>query len=316
MIKQRERELDSLKFIAIFIIYSLHFINEFRPIYFEFIYNQYPMKIISSGITGKMCVALFGVLLGYFAYNYGKNKSFLEYSIKRYGYFVWVGLIINSILGLINDISINSVIISSLKVNSDIFVTFWFAKDFLIASIICNYLGRTKSNLSTNLVFILISYYLGTVWITICLMGTVVSGLVDSKLTKNKFINIAVLIISLLLIRRTESETTYLLDGFFSTVLIINIEKSKYIKKILTNRITSNLGTKTMAILVIHPITYQVLGNYLFNNYFECGGVDFVIAWIICLIAIVIISYPVTYLFNLYGTLFDKTSNLIHSKLE
>jgi len=316
MKKERYGELDTLKFILIFLIYTFHFISDFKPEYLEYIYSTYPISIITYGITGKLCTAVFGVLLGYFAYNSSKNKSFVEYSIKRYGYFVWVGLFINVIFSFLYNIPIENSIIASFKVSDEVFPALWFARPFLIASIIANYLGRSKPDIKVNLIFILIFIMLGEVWIAVCLMGTLIGFILDSKVSNNRLINIIILIIYFILIKRNENTITFLLDGVFSVVLVVNIEKSKVVKQLFSNKITSALGKNTMAILVIHSTIHKIVGGYLFNNYFECRGMDFIYVWIICLILVILVSYPVTYLFDLYGKLFDRISYKFHCRLD
>ena len=96
MKNKRCSDLDSIKFLAIFLIYTTHFIADYKPELLDF-WNNYPTKLVLGGITGKFGVALFGVLLGYFAYIGNKKKTLLVYSIKRYGYFVFVGMFINLI---------------------------------------------------------------------------------------------------------------------------------------------------------------------------------------------------------------------------
>lgn len=62
---KRIRTYDSMKFYAMFIVYSTHFIAYFHPQYFE-LWNTFPSSIILNGLTGKFGVAIFSVFIRLF----------------------------------------------------------------------------------------------------------------------------------------------------------------------------------------------------------------------------------------------------------
>lgn len=315
MIKNRNPELDTLKFLAIFLIYTTHFIANFNPEIFV-LWDKYPSKIILSGLTGKLGVAVFGILLGYFGYFSGKKKSLIVYSIKRYGYFVFVGLFINTLCCIWQNMSFSSIIPVSLTVGSEIFPTYWCIRDFLFASIITFYMGISKWKFNDKLIFILLLFVIGLVWVPICIMGTLIPDLIESKCFQNRILNLFWIAMSFISIKRSESVLTYILDAIFALVLVCAIENSTIVKRVLSNNVTSSLGKNTMAIFVIHPIAYCIIGQWLFNGYLNCYGFDFFVAWLICFIIICILSYPLTFCFNLYNIFFEKIINFFEKKIK
>lgn len=248
-----------------------------------------------------MGVAFFGVLLGYFAYICEKKWTLAMYSLKRYGYFVFVGFFINTIYSIWHNLPFLSVIPVSLSISSDIFPTYWCMKDFLVASIIAYYIGESKWEFNDKIIFILLLFVAGQIWIPICLLGTFIPELIESKCFQNKYLNFLWVFITFIAIKREESNLTYILDGLFALTVICIIENSNIVKKVLSNRIMASLGKRTMAIFVIHPIIYTITGQWLFNN---CEF-EFVPVWLICFFVICVLSYPVTYIFNLYNRMFS-----------
>ena len=96
--KERNRAFDSLKLFAAFIVYTGHFWSQYGISDFR-LYQESFLPLILKGLSGKLGVAIFGVLLGYFALSDGakKRKSVAEYSIKRYVYFFISALIVNTL---------------------------------------------------------------------------------------------------------------------------------------------------------------------------------------------------------------------------
>ena len=61
-----------------------------------------------------------------------------------------------------------------------------------------------------------------------------------------------------------------------------------------------------MAIFLIHPLIYTILGNYLMNKYYLPYGIRFLVTMTICWIVIILISYPLTSLINKTMDLFNR----------
>lgn len=302
-------EFDCLKFVAMFIVYSTHFIAFFNKSYFR-LWHTGPSSIILGGVSGKLGVVIFGVILGFFAYRGGRKGtvSLIEYSLKRYGYFVWVGLLINIVWCIWQDKSFDQLLRVSFCVGKDIFLTYWCMRDFLFASIFAYYLGSINAGSGTKLVAILLLFLAGQLWIPICIMGTLIPDLMRSKVWNNKVLALLLFLLFFYLIKQRECALTFILDGIFTVVMICIIENSIFLRRCMSNKLIASLGARTMAIFVIHPILYMVIGNCLFGSVFDKTGIGFVFVWIFCWVVICVVSYPVTYIFNLYGKLFSICS--------
>lgn len=300
----RNNELDTIKFLAVFLVYTTHFLSHFHPEYFKY-WTTFPTKAFLCGITGKLGVAFFGVLLGHFGYIGGRKRSLTAYSLKRYGYFVFVGLFINTLYCVWLKIPLTSVVSESLRIGSDLFPTYWCMRDFLFASIIACYIGKDHWNFEKKIFLILLLFMVGQVWVPICLFGTLIPDLVEKAYFKDEPFRLVLLIVSFFSIQRAESLLTYILDGFFAIIVICIVENSDKAKRVLSNKVTASLGKRTMAIFVIHPLTYCVIGQWLFDHFLRDSGLEFVLAWGICFLVICALSYPITSFFNLYNKLFE-----------
>ena len=292
----RNNELDTVKFFAILVIYTSHFVDTFCPDK-AYLWHTMPTSIILSGITGKLGVAIFGVLLGYFAYIANKRLTLLEYSINRYGYFVFVGLFINIIYCTYFKMPFSNIMEVSLTVSNDIFPTYWCMRDFLFASIFCYYIGISNFKFNDRVIVILILFAIGQVWIPICMLGVLIPELKEHALLKNRMMSCIFFLVSFWIIKRPENSLTYILDGLFAVIMLCIIENNLYLRKVLSNNVTASLGRRTMAIFVIHPITYSIVGEYLFAHY----NLSVKVIWLLCFVIICILSYPVTYIFGFYS---------------
>ncbi|MCI6227188.1 MAG: hypothetical protein PUD70_04165 [Firmicutes bacterium] len=300
----RNTELDTIKLFAALLVYTTHFISHFQPEYFKY-WITFPTKAVLCGITGKLGVAFFGVLLGYFAYIGESKRSLIAYTLKRYGYFVFVGLFVNTLYCVWLKRPLFSAVPESLRIGADLFPGYWCMQEFLFASIIACYIKRDNWSFEKKAFLILLLFLIGQVWVPICLLGTLLPELVESAYFKNKPFRLLLLIISFFSIQRPENTLTYILDGFFAVIVICIVENSEKAKKVLSNKVTASLGKRSMAIYVIHTLTYSIVGQRLFDHFLRDSGFEFVLGWGICFLIICALSYPLTSFFNLYNKLFE-----------
>ena len=122
----REKWLDTIKLLLIVRIYSTHFRFSFSKGRYDY---GIIMKLLTAngGISGKFCVQMFAVILGYFATLAGEKKQD-KYISKRYLYFFSCILLINCIyylfaqIGFLKaNITINSVIFNAFSLGGGIF---------------------------------------------------------------------------------------------------------------------------------------------------------------------------------------------------
>ena len=81
----REKWVDSIRFISIEIIFGVHFIAACAPDMSK-LWHEGVTGMILCGISGKLAVAMFSVLLGYFAARAGAKADFSmsRYMCRRY----------------------------------------------------------------------------------------------------------------------------------------------------------------------------------------------------------------------------------------
>lgn len=305
--KTRIRYLDTLKLLAIFIVFVTHFINRFNDSYVS-LWHDAPTSWVLNGVTGKFGVAIFAVILGYFAYK-SKEPNVTKYVIKRYIYFFLCGLFINSIYtafgnaGIFDDPhTVKEVIIESLTLGAGIFRTFWCIKPFFIASILSKLNGKAGAGPLTVAVEMLIMFRLsGDVWISICLMG----NLVAIAMSNEKFMSIfshvwvrwPVYLAVFFLVKRPESWQTYVIDGICASLSILAFSESKRVRKVLDWEPLAAQGKNTMAMYLVHVVVYRLAGM--------AAGLDsdssaalFVIVMIVSWALIVALSFPLTKLLD------------------
>jgi len=124
-----------------------------------------------------MAVAVFAVILGYFAYAQGGKKNLPGLIVKRYISFFVMGLFINTVLlfgverASIGVYYLKLLLRVTAAIEADIFGAFWCMKSFLFGSIISYINGKYR--LSFLPVFIMTAVFALTnnTWIAICLMG-------------------------------------------------------------------------------------------------------------------------------------------------
>ena len=305
--KTRIRYLDTLKLLAIFIVFATHFINRFNEDYFQ-LWHKAPTSWVLNGVTGKLGVAIFAVILGYFAYR-SKEPDVTKYVIKRYIYFFLCGLFINSIYaafgsaGIFDDTySVKEVLTVSLTLGAGIFRTFWCIRPFFIASILSKLNGKAGAGPFTVLVEMLIMFQImGDVWVSICLMG----NLVAIAMSNEKFMSIfrhvwvrwPVYLAVFFLIKRPESWQTYLIDGICASLMILALSESRWLRKVLDWEPLAVQGKNTMAMYLVHVVVYRLAGAAAGLGS-DSSAVLFVIIMIVSWALVVALSFPLTKLLD------------------
>lgn len=315
---ERIRYIDTMKLLAIFVVFATHFINRFNDSYFE-LWHKAPTSWVLNGVTGKLGVAVFAVILGYFAYK-SREKNVAKYIIKRYIYFVLCAFFINIIymafgeLGLFDDrFTVKEVIFNSLTLGAGIFRTFWCIRPFFIASLISKLNGKAQSGPFVIAVEMLIIFQLtGDVWVPICLMGNMAAVLMSSdrfmSLFRYIWVRCAVYLAVFFLIKRPESNTTYVVDGICAVLMILALKESRHIRKVLDWEPLASQGKNTMAMYLIHVVIYRLAGMATGLNE-SSPALLFVAIMIASWAIIVALSYPLT-------KLLDKTTNLCMKPIE
>ena len=313
--KTRIRYLDTLKLLAIFIVFATHFINRFNEDYFQ-LWHKAPTSWVLNGVTGKLGVAFFAVILGYFAYR-SKEPDVTKYVIKRYIYFFLCGLFINSIYaafgsaGIFDDTySVKEVLTVSLTLGAGIFRTFWCIRPFFIASILSKLNGKAGAGPFTVLVEMLIMFQImGDVWVSICLIGNLVAIAMSNEKFMSIFRHVWVrwpaYLAVFFLIKRPESWQTYLIDGICASLMILALSESRWLRKVLDWEPLAVQGKNTMAMYLVHVVVYRLAGAAAGLGS-DSSAALFVIIMIVSWELVVALSFPLTKLLDVLTKLCMK----------
>ena len=267
---ERIRYLDTLKLLAIFVVFATHFIDRFHSSY-VYLWQEAPTAWILNGVTGKTGVAVFAVILGYFAYK-SKEPDVTKYVIRRYIYFFLCALFINSVFAVLGELklfeytfTVKEILVMSLTLGNGIFKTLWCLRPFLAASILSKLNGKAGAGIITIAFEMIILIVLTEdVWTSVCLTGNMVAV----AMTNEKFMSVfrhtwaraAVYIAVFFLIKRREDPKTYIIDGICVAMLILALSESRHVRKILDWEPLSVQGKNTMAMYLIHVVVYRLAG--------------------------------------------------------
>lgn len=321
--KQRIQMYDGLKFFALFFVYSTHFIAYFHEAYFVH-WTKIPEAFLLNGITGKFGVAIFGVLLSYFAYEKGENNGaagFPAYILKRYNYFVFCGLFINMLYKIeqirmrgtfsIGDIELWLKV--SFTLGDDLYPTFWCLKYFFVVSTLAYLLGAYKSKISTKIIICLVLGLTMDIWIAIFLLGILVSDILEAKeLYKGKKTQLLLVVLIMVMFRGQEGIFTYLRDGITALLIIAFLNVNKGANAFLSQRIFSKIGMRSMGVFMIHPMVYSYVSPRIFQMLSDWPyGVAFITCLGMTFILVVLIAVPIDWLVKKMTTI--TTANIIIS---
>ena len=201
---KRENWIDACRFFAIFVIMATHFLATFRPEALA-LWERMPSRLLLGGLTGKMAVAFFFVVLGYFASapRSFDARSFAAYALRRYGQFAFfvfavtlcyiVGcygvtwlfhLAEGEVLRAISDgprYNLIYLLRDAFLFENNYNDTLWCMRQLFIASLLCRLLGYLPERLNTAARFliaaavILCAVLLGSRWVW---LGTAALGYV------------------------------------------------------------------------------------------------------------------------------------------
>lgn len=308
--KQRVTYFDSIRFLAAILVYSVHFIAEFNANIFSY-WNTKPLSFIMGGISGKLATAFFCVILGYFAGKKGcQNISTFKYAAQRYLSFVLAVLITHLIyiltgyLGLTSQkVSIMHAVSSSFMLKSDILGRLWCMRPFLYGSILCFINGKYKIGFVEVVIQTVILILIGDVWTALCLLGNLMSFILQDTRTQAVLKPMNQVILFLLCfaaINRPESNAAYIIDGICAMVFLIIVANNRFLQAGLNNKFLSGIGKYYLGIYMLHPLIYETLGKCILNEWLTLPyKIRFFTSYFVCLILIVLLAVPFTDFVNL-----------------
>lgn len=314
---QRKTYIDGLKCMAIFIVFLTHFVAHFESTYIRF-WSEPPVAYLLRGMTGKFGVAILAVCLGYFAYE-SSEKNASIYIVRRYFYFFISGLFINSLIAVLSYFkvflfnnglpelgimsTVKKVLMESIHLGHSIYPTFWCMLAFCTGSAAAYLNGRSEVKTAGILIQMILFWLSGQIWVTICLIGCLCSRWLENKKV-GKFLAISpiralLLILTFFFVREEGRDLTQLLNGIRSLMILLVLEKSRILQKMLNIRILAATGKNVMSIFLLHVPVLVVLGDWLFR---KTSGFDykfsFFISMITCWCVTALLAQPLNMILN------------------
>lgn len=274
--KTRMPWVDSLRAIAAVWIFIVHYIDAYMPALFVYWEKGQPF----CGITGKLGVAVFSVLLGYFAVsgNY-KNRPLSSYVVKRYLQFsiplFIVCIPMAALLWLTGSAEIGE-LFKALIGESIFFVQdypvlcppAWCMGDFMLASVILAVLRGRKHSVPAIGAVCFLCLIFGYVWTAACLLGALVYYLnaalaaADEKLRRIVFsrpVKLILLVYFFILIRREESYLCYIIDALACAAMLLVFLNSPRLQRLLSFGPAAKLGGVSFEIFLLSDLVYIVI---------------------------------------------------------
>lgn len=280
--------MDGVRSLAMGWILIVHFISIFTTN----VHVRFPGVLgpILHGVTGKLAVACFCVLLGYFA-SKPSRESIVGYALRRYLFFALqilaVELCYYALALLLPDdlyLSVNApwlygepaqlirdIVADAFLFRAKVLPTYWCVDDFVIGSVVvfavCRWLNGQK--LIWRIVacgsLFAAGVLLGYLWAALCLLGWMLRLLEEVRLPKRLTPVIAVALMALVpwLIHRGETELTYLLDGVACLILLWTFGRFPFLQRLVGWKPLTTLGSYTFELFLLHIPIYNLLETLL-----------------------------------------------------
>lgn len=267
--------IEGLRFIAIVMVVIPHFIEMFCPQYFEW-WDKYPLLL--KGISGKNGVAMFLVIVGFFA-SKPTSKNLPTYIVQRYLQFtinILIVLCVFCIVRFFTDFRqfFGHIVVAfkdAFFLRDNLCPTYWCMKSILVGSIMCYLLNNccdVKSPIHklifTSIVCIIL-FYMKYVWVAICILGCIYRQLTDDKLIPEKYklsLSIACVCLIPMLYRHNECNLTYFMQGISCCMAMYIIQQWKFLQLCFGNIVIAYLGSLSFPIFLIHTLVYQCVDYY------------------------------------------------------
>ena len=336
---QRIFWIDTIRFIAMMWVFTVHFIATYNSDLFYYWRNGISQYIL-MGITGKLAVAMFTVLLGYFAAAKSTSRPNLtEYTANRYFQFASPLLIVNSIIVLLAVINtritcfaftynpdvhnVKNIISDSFLFNTQILPTFWCIRPFFISSVLIVVLNKEKCSILFQLLAMTVIIYSGYPWIGICIMGSILYKFINSsryskmRFFYNRFVQLAVFLVAAIMIKRQESTSTYVIDGIACALVLTIIFYNQRIQRIFSCKSVSRLGRVSLYIYLLHVPIYSTIGKVVLSLA-SANNVSYQTAfwasYVCCFVANIILSIGLEKCISLLNTLITRITKMIKER--
>ena len=282
MKNKRITYLDTVRWMAAVFIFTTHFIAAFERDIFRIWDEVFPVNLFMYGVTGKLAVSVLGVVLGFMAFTKGKKNAgsndTVTYLVQRYLFFLAAGLVIHLLYGVAQSFSLvnygikfGDVIENSVFMKDTIVAHWWSMMPFLLASVLCFICGKYQLGIGEIIIGIGIFYYAGQVWIAVCLMGALVKCILEDeryvKLLQKKWTRILIFAILFVILKREESNLTYLIDGIGMSLFILVLCTWDILQGFFGHRYWNLVNKNYMGVFMVHELVYVILGPRMLNQF-------------------------------------------------
>ncbi len=315
-IAERDRSFDALKYLALIYILIIHFIYFFCEGLLLY-RDAYPYSLLFKGFSAKAGAAMFAVIAGYFSFAAGKRKNIVQYTYRKYIFYVICCLVANIIYVCFDrpfqytDISL--VIQKSFLLKDSIYYYLWFVEPFFLGNLLNFVLGKLNVPIYGILAVVAVLFYAEKYkYICVTVLGAVLYWLLDQKLTifRKWYAQILLFVGVFFLIKQTDERYVFFMEGLCAFLLCLMVKNNERIQKILNNRFTSYFGRKTMAAIIVH---YGLL--HLFQN----SGIRFRLIlplWLLTVhLAAIPVDYAIQFLYKALKNAADRLYDMIESKV-
>lgn len=283
---RRIQWMDSVRCLAMSWILFVHFISVFTPntsVRFPGFWG-----LLLFGISGKLAVACFCVLLGYFA-SAPSRMSVPVYALRRYLFFalqilaaelLYYGMALllpeglylsryNPLLYESPQIVLPGILRDAFLLKAQVLPTYWCVDDFLLGSVsvflLHKLIGRQKRTVQLLACAGLFGalLLLNQLWTAICVLGYALRLVQDVRLSDEPLVLIGLVLLLPWLIRRGECSTTYLLDGFACIIVLFILSRLPWCQRLLSFRPMARFGQHTFELFLLHVPIYQGMQSLL-----------------------------------------------------
>ncbi len=313
---ERLEYLDTLKLLAISYIFVAHFAATD---------NQNKVSLFISalhtlGITGKLCVGVLAVIMGFLAY-IGKETNLIKYSVKRYLQFFFCGLFINVLFFVFfankwldsdGTMTFVRMLKNSLLLGWDFNPNYWCMQAFLVASIICkaNHIYEVPvSVMILEIVLLLPAWNDFGIWTAVGLLGSIVGYYYRNEerwfhliLSKRWMISfcwiINLLLLGIIYVFRENGQITYCLYGLMGMFIFVELLSDQRLRQIYSLRFWDYMGRKNyMGIFLLHGFLLDTLLPFILA---KLGMIQYSVRYALALLLLyffmVLCSVPLMYL--------------------